>query len=260
MRSSLGQRVIVENVTGPDGTIGVGRAARARPDGYTVHVGTTSTILNGALYSLQYEVLNDFVPIAATPVVLYARNTMPAKDINELLAWLKANPNRASVGFQVPSSRLLTAFFHKETGTELILVPYRTGAMQDLVAGPIEFFFANPDQLPPVRAGAIKAYVGDKQGAPGDSTRHSDLQRDRTARAFLFGLDGAFRAPGHAKRDRQQAQRGGHLCPGRPNGAVPDRRSRDGFIPGGPANAGSTRRAGKGRCGEVVAAHRGVRD
>jgi tripartite-type tricarboxylate transporter receptor subunit TctC len=84
---------------------------------------------------------------------------MPAKDINELIVWLKANPNRASVGFQVPSSRLLTAFFQKETGTQLTLVPYRAGAMQDLVAGQIEFFFANPDQLPLVRAGAIKGYA-----------------------------------------------------------------------------------------------------
>jgi tripartite-type tricarboxylate transporter receptor subunit TctC len=162
MRNSLGQRVIIENVTGADGTIALGRAARARPDGYTIHLGTTSTILNGALYSLPYDVLNDFVPIAplvTTPVVLYARRTMPAKDINELIAWLQENPNRASVGFQVPSSRLLTAFFQKETGTQLTLVPYRAAAMQDLVAGQIELFFANPDQLPLVRAGAIKAYA-----------------------------------------------------------------------------------------------------
>jgi tripartite-type tricarboxylate transporter receptor subunit TctC len=81
------------------------------------------------------------------------------RDINELIAWLKANPNRASVGFQVPSSRLLTAFFQKETGTQLTLVPYRAGAMQHLVVGQIELFFANPDQLPLVRAGAIKAYA-----------------------------------------------------------------------------------------------------
>jgi tripartite-type tricarboxylate transporter receptor subunit TctC len=162
MRNSLGQRVIIENVTGADGTIAVGRAARARPDGYTIHMGTTSTILNGALYSLPYDVLNDVMPIAplvTTAVVLYARRTMPAKNINELIAWLKANPNRASVGYQVPSSRLLTAFFQKETGTQLTLVPYRAGAMQDLVAGQIELFFANPDQLPLVRAGAIKAYA-----------------------------------------------------------------------------------------------------
>jgi tripartite-type tricarboxylate transporter receptor subunit TctC len=114
------------------------------------------------LYSLPYDVLNDFLPIAplvTTPVILYARSTMPAKDINELMVWLKANPNRASVGYQFAMARLLTAFFQKETGTQLTLVPYRAGAMQDLVASQIDFFFTNPDQLPLVQSGAIKAYA-----------------------------------------------------------------------------------------------------
>jgi len=99
MRASLGQPIIVENVSGADGSVGTGRAARARPDGYTIELGTLSThVLNGAFYSLRYDVLNDFVPISllgAGPFVLFARKDMPARDVNELIAWLKANPFRS---------------------------------------------------------------------------------------------------------------------------------------------------------------------
>ena len=100
MRGSLGQPIIIENVSGADGSIGAGRAARARPDGYTIDLGFMGThVLNGAFYSLPYDVLNDFAPISplvTVPFVLFARKTMPAKDLNELIAWLKANPNKAS--------------------------------------------------------------------------------------------------------------------------------------------------------------------
>src|SRR5215813_8454260 len=102
MRGSLGQPIIIENVGGANASIGTGRAARARPDGYTIELGTIGAhTLNGALYSLRYDVLNDFAPISplvSSPSVLYARKTMPAKDLNELIAWLKANPNKASAG------------------------------------------------------------------------------------------------------------------------------------------------------------------
>src|SRR5262249_22765135 len=129
MRSSLGQPIIIENVSGADGSIGTGRVARARPDGYTIGLGGTSPpVMNGALYFLSYDVVNDCAPIAplvALPYALFARNTMPAKDLNELIAWLKANPNKASAGIAASSLRLITAFFQKETGTRFTLVPYR---------------------------------------------------------------------------------------------------------------------------------------
>jgi tripartite-type tricarboxylate transporter receptor subunit TctC len=165
MRKSLGKPVIIENVGGADGSIGEGRAARARPDGYTIGIGTWSThVLNGAFYSLQYDVFDDFTPIsllATLPLVLVARKTIPANDLNELIAWLKANPNKASVGVIAVAYRLLTAFFQKETGAQLTLVPYRGSApqMQDLVADQIDLFFDTPVQLPLVRAGSIKAYA-----------------------------------------------------------------------------------------------------
>ena len=96
MSSSLGRPIIIENISGADGSIGTGRAARARPDGYTIIVGQTSTfVLNGGVYSLQYDLLNDFAPVsplAASPDFLFARKTLPANSLSELIAWVKANP------------------------------------------------------------------------------------------------------------------------------------------------------------------------
>jgi tripartite-type tricarboxylate transporter receptor subunit TctC len=165
MRGALGQPIIIENVTGAEGSIGVGRAVRARPDGYTLDLGSIAThVLNGAFYSLQYDVLNDFAPIAAlvtNPVVLFARKTMPARDLNELIAWLKANPNKASAGTGTAFPHLAAALFRKETGTQFAFVPYRgvAAAIQDMLAGQIDFTFAAPDALPLMRSGSIKAYA-----------------------------------------------------------------------------------------------------
>jgi tripartite-type tricarboxylate transporter receptor subunit TctC len=165
MKGSLGQPIIVENVSGADSSIGVGRAARARPDGYTIELGDIGGhVLNGAFYSLQYDVLNDFAPISplvTLPFVLFARKTMPAKDLRELITWLKANPDKASVGITGSVFRLLAAFFQKETGTHFTLVPYRGGApaIQDLIAGQIDLYFGTLVHIPQVRAGSIKAYA-----------------------------------------------------------------------------------------------------
>jgi tripartite-type tricarboxylate transporter receptor subunit TctC len=165
MKRSLGQPVIIENVSGASGSVGVGRVARARPDGYTIDLGATPThVLNGAFLSLPYDLLNDFAPVsplATTPTILFARKAIPANDLNELIAWLKANPNKASVGIGTSSIHLLSAFFQKETGTKFTLVPYRGVAptVQDLVAGQIDFSFLTPDLLPLARAGNTKAYA-----------------------------------------------------------------------------------------------------
>jgi tripartite-type tricarboxylate transporter receptor subunit TctC len=120
--------------------------------------------LNGAFYSLPYDVLKDFAPISplvGSSLVLFARKTMPAKNLNELIAWLKANPNKASAAVTAVPPRLVAAFFQKETGTQLTLVPYRGNApaVQDLAAGQIDLWFGGPDQLPLMRAGSIKAYA-----------------------------------------------------------------------------------------------------
>ncbi len=123
MRASLGQPVIIENVTGAAGSIGTGRVARAAPDGHTLVVGFWGThVLNGVLYPLQYDVLKDFEPIsllATNPQLIVAKNAMPAKDLNELISWLKANPGKASqatAGAGSPA-HVGGAFFQSMTGT-----------------------------------------------------------------------------------------------------------------------------------------------
>jgi tripartite-type tricarboxylate transporter receptor subunit TctC len=165
MRASLGQPVIVENVAGANGSIGVGRVARAKPDGYTIDLGFLGGhVQNGALYSLQYDVLNDFQPISpvvAAPYVIFARKTLPANDLNELIAWLKANSDKASAATVTVGVQLITALFQKETGTHFAVVPYRgtAQAMQDLVGGQIDMSFDLPVQLSLMRAGNVKAYA-----------------------------------------------------------------------------------------------------
>jgi tripartite-type tricarboxylate transporter receptor subunit TctC len=165
MRGSLGQPIIIENVGGADGSIGVGRAARARPDGYTIVQGSLDThVLNGALYSLPYDVLNDFAPIspvATTPLILFARKTMPAKDLKELIAWLKANPNKASMGVTALGLHLVAASFQREIGTQFAFVPYRglAPAVQDLAASQIDLLLGTAYALALMRAGSIKAYA-----------------------------------------------------------------------------------------------------
>jgi tripartite-type tricarboxylate transporter receptor subunit TctC len=168
MRLSLGQPIIIENVTGAGGTIGVGRVARAVPDGYTLSVGFLGThVLNGAIYTLQYDVLNDFEPVAllaSNPQLIVAKNATPAKSLNELIAWLKANPGKASQGTAGVGSpaHVSGAYFQKETGARFQFVPYRGAApaMQDLIAGQIDLMFDQAlNSLPHVRARKIKAYA-----------------------------------------------------------------------------------------------------
>jgi tripartite-type tricarboxylate transporter receptor subunit TctC len=166
MRSSLGQPIIIENVGGADGNIAVGRAARAAPDGYTISIGNVAThVLNGAAYALSYDLLNDFETISLltnAPAFIDARNTLPPKDLKELIAWLKSNPDKASAGVFATWARLFGAYFTSRTGTHIQFVPYRGAApaMQDLVAGQIDLMFDQAaNTLPQLRNGGIKAYA-----------------------------------------------------------------------------------------------------
>jgi tripartite-type tricarboxylate transporter receptor subunit TctC len=168
MRESLGQSVVVENVTGANGNIGVGRVARAAPDGYTITIGHWSThVVNGAVYPLAYDVLKDFEPIslvATNSYLIVAKNTVPAGDLKSFIAWLKANPDKASEGTAGAGSpqHISGVFFQNATGTRFQFVPYRGAApaMQALVAGDIDLIIDDPtSSLPQVRAGRIKAFA-----------------------------------------------------------------------------------------------------
>jgi len=160
--------VIIENVSGAGGSIGVGRVARAAPDGYTVSIGHWGThVLNGASYQLQYDVEQDFEPVsllADTPQWIVARKTLPAKDLRELIAWLKENPAKAIAGtVGVGGGGVIAAiYFQKSTGTSFALVPYRGAAplYQDMLAGHIDFAVGQAaSAFVHVRNGNLKAYA-----------------------------------------------------------------------------------------------------
>jgi tripartite-type tricarboxylate transporter receptor subunit TctC len=169
MRTSLGQPVIVENVTGGGTTIGVARAARAEHDGHTICVGTwTSHVGSAVTYQVAYDIVNDFAPVALLPIaptMIIGRSTLPASNLAELIAWLRANPGKATsgtIGTGSPS-HVLGVLFKQKTGTQFEFVPYRgaTPAMQDLIAGQIDLRFGSEasQTLPYLHSKAIKAFA-----------------------------------------------------------------------------------------------------
>jgi tripartite-type tricarboxylate transporter receptor subunit TctC len=168
MRASLGQSIIVDNVTGAAGSIGVGRVARAAPDGYTLSIGHWSThVVNGAIYPLPYDLLRDLEPIVllpSNPMIVVSKTAVPAKDLNEFVGWIKANEGKVSAGTAGAGSATHVAgvYFQNVTGTRFQFVPYRgTGpALQDLVAGQIDFIVDQAsNSLQHVRDGKIRAYA-----------------------------------------------------------------------------------------------------
>jgi tripartite-type tricarboxylate transporter receptor subunit TctC len=168
MSTSLAQTVIVENVSGAAGTIGVGRVARAAPDGYTLSIGHWSThVVNGATMNLAYDVLNDFEPVsllADTPIWMVATKALPPADLTELIAWLKQRPGKASAGTVGVggASDVTGTYFQNVTGTRFQFVPYRGSAPlnQDLVAGHIDLNLGMAAaSYTLVRSGQIKAYA-----------------------------------------------------------------------------------------------------
>ena len=168
MRATLGQSIIVENVTGAAGSIGVGRVARAAPDGHTLSIGHWSThVVNGAIYPLPYDLLRDLEPIVllpSNPMIVVSKSAVPAKNLNEFVGWIKANEGKVSAGTAGAGSATHVAgvYFQNVTGTRFQFVPYRgTGpALQDLVAGQIDFIVDQAsNSLQHVRDGKIRAYA-----------------------------------------------------------------------------------------------------
>ncbi len=166
MGKSLGQTVIVEDLTGAAGTIGVAKVAHANADGYTLCIGTlTTNVLTGGLYKLDFDLLTDLVPIAELayePLMICVKNALPAKDLKELIAWLKANPGKASVGIPGVGStgNLAGLSFQKTTGTTFQFVPYRgdNPAVQDMMAGQIDMMIEPSSNFTAqVKAGTVKA-------------------------------------------------------------------------------------------------------
>jgi len=168
MRTSLGQPILIENVTGAGGSIGTTRAVRSAPDGYTICLGHTGThVVNGAIYPLQYDLLNDFEPIAllaSNTMIVVTKNDVPPKDFHALIDWLKANPGKVAVGTAGvgSASHFSGVYFQNLIKAQFNFVPYRgTGpALQDLVAGQIDMIVDQvSNAITQVQAGRIRAYA-----------------------------------------------------------------------------------------------------
>jgi len=168
MRTSLGQSLLIENVTGAAGSLGVGRVVRAAPDGYTVSIGHLGThVANGAIYKLGYDLVTDLEPVVllpSNPMIIVSTNAVPAHSLKELIAWLKAKPAPATAGTAGAGSgaHIAGLYFENATGIKLQFVPYRgtAPALTDLVAGQIDIIIdQTSNSIAQVRAGTIRAYA-----------------------------------------------------------------------------------------------------
>ena len=168
MEATLGQTIIVENVSGAGGSIGTGRVARAAPDGYTIALGNSETnVLNGAALKLPYDVVKDFeavVLLPSYPFIIVSTNSVPAKNLKELVAWIKSDPGKVSQGTVGTGTmqHLCGLALQKAIGARWQLIPYRGGApaMQDLISGQFNIMCtASGSFLPLVRSGQIRAYA-----------------------------------------------------------------------------------------------------
>jgi tripartite-type tricarboxylate transporter receptor subunit TctC len=168
MRITLGETILIENVTGAGGSIGVGRVVRSAPDGYTVgfgHLGTN--VANGAIYKLGYDLVTDLEPVVllpSNPMVIVSKNAIPAKSLKELLAWLKTRPSPPTAGTAGAGSgsHIAGLYFENVTGIKLQYVPYRgtAPALTDLVAGQIDVIVdQTSNSIAQIRAGTIRAYA-----------------------------------------------------------------------------------------------------
>jgi tripartite-type tricarboxylate transporter receptor subunit TctC len=168
MKTSLGETILIENVTGAGGSIGVGRAVRSPPDGYTISFGHLGThVANGAIYKLGYDLVADLEPVVllpSNPMIIVSKNAVPAKSLQELLAWLKSRPTPPTAGTAGAGSgsHIAGLYFEKVAGIQLQYVPYRgtAPALNDLVAGQIDIIVdQTSNSINQVRAGNIRAYA-----------------------------------------------------------------------------------------------------
>jgi len=163
MRASLGQPVIVENIGGAGGSIGVGRVARAAPDGYTFDIGQWDTHVGSIIYKLDYDLAKDFEPIAlisTNPQLMVAKNDLPANNLKDLVEWMKANPGKINFVNQNAAANVSGVLFENLTKQKVQFIPYRGAgpAMTDLISGTVDLLVVQGAvALPQIRGGKIKA-------------------------------------------------------------------------------------------------------
>lgn len=168
MRKTLGQQILVDNTTGAGGSIGVGKVVRSAPDGYMVSIGHWGThVVNGAYYSLPYNLLTDLDPvamIATNPQVIISKNAIPAKNLKELIAWIKANEGKVLMGTGGigGASQMAAVYFGDRIGTKFTYVPYRGGApaLQALFGGEFDLYVTQVSNIAAhIKAAKIRAYA-----------------------------------------------------------------------------------------------------
>jgi tripartite-type tricarboxylate transporter receptor subunit TctC len=178
MRVPLGQPVVIENVGGAGGSIGVGRVARAAPDGYTFDIGQWDTHVGSIIYKLDYDLEKDFEPIAlisTNPQLMVAKNDLPAKTLGELVTWMKANPGKINFVNQNAAANVSGVLFENLTKQKVQFIPYRGAgpAMTDLISGTVDLLVVQGAvALPQIRAGKIKALAN---LSPARSASMSDI-------------------------------------------------------------------------------------
>ncbi len=221
MKVTLGETILVENVTGAGGSIGVGRAVRSPPDGYTISFGHLGThVANGAIYKLGYDLVTDLEPVVllpSNPMIIVSKNAVPAKSLQELIAWLKARPAPATAGTAGAGSgsHIAGLYFENVTGIKLQYVPYRgTGAGVERSGRRPDRSHHRPD-LQFHRPGARRHHprlCRHRRQARRIGRGHSDHRRGRPARVSHDAVVRPVGAERHAERDRRKAQRRGGGC------------------------------------------------
>ena len=248
LQKALGQTIVIENVGGAGGSIGVGRVARAAPDGYTLGLSHIQThVINGATMKLPYDVVKDFQPVALiadTPQMITTRSNFPANNLKEMIAWLKANPNKGTsgaVGVGGPGD--ITAYqFQKQTGTTFQIVPYRGGGplLQDLVAGHVDLNFGQAaTYLGAVRNHQLKAMAMLSKDRWWAAPEIPSMDEAGVPGLLSVVLARAVVAQGYAEEHRGQAQRCGGDRAGRSHGAPALQGCRPGHLAARAADARS---------------------
>ena len=231
MKDTLGQTLIVENVTGAGSTIGTGRAVQAPPDGYTIYVGNwTSAVGRRRALPTSWHILNDLTPIAQLPassLMIVGKTGLPANNIKELIAWLKANPDKATAAQRRRRQRCahLRLYFMDKTGTSFQFAQYRGGApaMQDLVGDQIDLMCAEASQtLTHVRGGKMKAFAVMSAGRWAPLPDVPTMQEVGCWTCCVV-LARAVGSEGHAQAGGRHAQHGGQQGTRRSGGGEADR-------------------------------------
>ncbi len=262
----LGQPVVVENVGGAGGSLGVGRVARATPDGYTIDIGQWDTHVGSIIYNLNYDLQKDFAPIGlatVNPQLLIARKAFPADDLKALVDWMKAHPGDAKFVNQNASGQVGAILLQKLTATQVLLVPYRGAgpALTDLISGQVDLaVFQAAVSMPQVKAGTLKALANLSPAALAGDSGHPDVRRRRRARLLYVRLVRHVRAEGYAGRRHQNARHRDGAGAGRSGGALAPQRSRPRRRTARATDAGRPCRVPESRDREVVADHQGGRD